>query len=485
MRLSMVAFGVVTVAGLVSADDNNKSSAVPTFNRDIAPILYQNCSNCHRPGEVAPFALLTYQDAAKRAKQIADITQARVMPPWKATPGYGDFQDVRRLTDQQIATIHEWAVHGAPEGDAASKPTPPKFPDGWLAGEPDQVVKMTQTYSVPAEGHDQFRCFVIPLNADQDEYVKKVEFRPGNPRIVHHAILFLDTSGEARRRETAPGQGYSCVGGPGLDITGSLGGWAPGAMPSTAREGVAHTIKKGSDLILQIHYHLDGKQEQDQSTVGLTFSKTPPTKGLTLMVLGNEKIDIPPGDSHYVVKASGVLPMDAQAVSIFPHAHYLCKDMKVDAHLPDGSVIPLIWIKDWDFNWQGSYRYASPVKLAKDTRLEMQYTYDNSAANPHNPSDPPREVKFGEETTNEMGFAFVSLMLDSPDEVSNFRSGTRAEFIADMLANGVDSEALGPQRAAQLTLLLNAFDKNHNGKLDPEERPALVQYLIKRDERPK
>jgi hypothetical protein len=474
MRLSTMMF---LLAALGFAADK-----IPTFNRDIAPILYQNCSNCHRPGEVAPFALLTYQDAAKRAKQIADITQAHVMPPWKATPGYGDFMDVRRLTDQQIATIADWAKHGAPEGDAAEKPTPPKFPEGWQAGEPDQVFKMTQAYSAPAEGPDQFRCFAIPLNADHDEYVKRVEFRPGNPKIVHHAILFLDTSREARRRETVPGQGYSCVGGPGLDITGSLGGWAPGATPSNGREGVANTIKKGSDLVLQIHYHLDGKPEQDQSTVGLTFSKTPPTKGLTLMVLGNEKIDIPAGDAHYVVKASSVLPMDAEAVGIFPHAHYLCKDMKVDAHLPDGSVVPLIWIKDWDFNWQGSYRYASPVKLPQGTRLEMQYVYDNSAANPHNPSDPPREVKFGEETTNEMGFAFISFMLESPDQVTRFRSGTRAEFIADMLANGVDAEALGPQRTASLTMLLNAFDRNHNGKLDPEERPALVQYLIKRDE---
>jgi hypothetical protein len=468
---------ILLSSGLVYA------GAVPTFNRDIAPILYSNCSNCHQPGEVAPFSLLTYQDAAKRAKQLAEITHARVMPPWKATPGYGDFLDVRRLTDQQIATIGDWAKNGAPEGNPADKPAPPKFPEGWLAGEPDQTFQMTQSYSVPAQGPDQFRCFVIPLNADQDEYVRKVEFRPGNPKIVHHAILFLDTSGEARRRETAPGQGYSCVGGPGLDITGSLGGWAPGAMPSNARDGVAHTIKKGSDLVLQIHYHLDGKLEQDQSRVGLTFAKSPPTKGLTLMVLGNEKIDIPAGDSHYVVKASGVLPMDAEAVAIFPHAHYLCKDMKVDAHLPDGSVVPLIWIKDWDFNWQGAYRYSSPVKLPKDTRLEMQYTYDNSAANPHNPSDPPREVKFGEETTNEMGFAFVSLTLASPDLVSQFRSGTRAEFIADMLANGVDAEALGPRRAASLTMLLNAFDRNHNGKLDPDERPALVQFLIKRDEK--
>jgi len=339
---------------------------------------------------------------------------------------------------------------------------------------------MKQPYAVPAEGADQFRCFVIPLNAAQDEYVNTVEFRAGNPKIVHHAILFLDSSGEARNKEDAPGKGYDCVGGPGLDITGALGGWAPGATPATARPGIAATIKKGSDLVLQIHYHLDGKPELDQSKIGLKFSKEPPTKGLTLFVLGNQRIDIPPGDGHYVVKASGVLPMDAEAIAVFPHAHYLCKDMKVDATLPDGKVVPLIWIKDWDFNWQGAYRYASPVNLPKGTRLDMQYTYDNSAANPHNPSNPPREVKFGEQTTNEMAFAFVSLTLDSPAQVPEFRAGVRAEFVASMLENGVDEEALGPERAGKLKMLLNAFDKNHNGKIDPEERQAVVDFLIKR-----
>lgn len=478
--ITMSALACVPFAALAGTP---KSTDVPTFNHDIAPIFYKNCSNCHRPGEVAPFALLTYQDAAKRAKQIAAITQARVMPPWKATPGYGDFLDARRLTDAQIELIRAWATHGAPEGDPAEKPVPPKFASGWLGGEPDQVIKMTEPYTIPAEGADQFRCFVIPLHADQDEYVKMVEFRAGNPRIVHHAILFLDTTGDARKRETVPGQGYSCVGGPGLDITGSLGGWAPGAQPAMAGPGIAHTIKKGADLVLQIHYHLDGKVEQDRSIVGLTFAKEPPTKGLTLFVLGNEKIDIPAGDGDYVVKASGTLPMDAEAVAIFPHAHYLCKDMKVDAHLPDGTVQPLIWIKDWDFNWQGAYRYASPVKLPKGTRIEMQYTYDNSAGNPHNPSDPPKEVKFGEQTTNEMAFAFVSLTLASPADVPVFRRGARAEFVASMLENGVDETALGPERAARLKMLLNAFDRNHNGKIDPDERPAVVEFLTKRYER--
>ena len=470
--------------GVSAAASKDKAAGTPTFNRDVAPILYKNCSNCHRPGEVAPFALLTYEDAAKRAQQIAAITQARVMPPWKATPGFGEFQDERRLTEQQIATLRDWAMHGAPEGESKEKPMPPVFATGWMAGQPDQVIEMTHPYSVPAEGPDQFRCFVVPLNAAEDEYVNTVEFRAGNPKIVHHAILFLDNSGEGRKKEAAPGEGYDCVGGPGLDITGALGGWAPGATPATSRPGIAVTIKKGSDLVMQVHYHLDGKPEQDQSKLGLKFSKEPPTKGLTLFVLGNQRIDIPPGENHYVVKASGVIPMDSEALAIFPHAHYLCKDMKVDAYLPDGSVQPLIWIKDWDFNWQGAYRYASSVKLPKGTRLEMQYTYDNSAANPHNPSNPPREVKFGEQTTNEMAFAFVSLTLDSPAQVPEFRAGMRAELIATMIENGVDEEALGPERAGKLKLLLNAFDKNHNGKIDPEERQAVVDFLIKRAQQP-
>ncbi len=459
------------------------SAAKPTYNRDIAPILFTNCSNCHRAGEVAPFSLLTYQDAAKHAKQIAAVTEARVMPPWKAAAGHGEFLDERKLTDAQIATIREWARNGAPEGNAP-KPDPPKFSDGWLGGQPDQIARMAEPFTVPADGADMFQCFVIPLEATDTRFVNKVEFRPGNARIVHHAIFYLDATGQARKKESVAGHGYPCVGGPGVEISGTLGGWAPGAQPAVSRPGVAHTIPKGADLVMQVHYHLNGKVEQDRSSVGISFAAEPPTKGLTTFVLGNQKIDIPPGESHYVVKASSILPMDTEAIEIFPHAHYLCKDMKVDAHLPDGTVTPLIWIPDWDFNWQGAYRYANPVKLPKGTRLEMQYVYDNSTANPHNPSDPPREVKYGEQTTNEMAFAFVSLTLDDPAKLPQFRRGARAELIASLLENGIDEEALGAQRAGQLKMLLGAFDKNHNGKIDADERDAMVDFLTNRSQTP-
>jgi len=477
--LSIIGFAGV-VALPVVAGDTDARTAVPTFNHDIAPIIYSNCSNCHRPGEVAPFSLLTYDDAAKRAKQLAAVTAARFMPPWKAEPGYGGhFMNERRLTDAQIATIRAWATNGAPEGDASEKPVPPKFTNGWQGGEPDQVVAMSQPYSLPAEGPDQFRCFVIPLNAKEDEYVSEVEFRPGNHRVVHHAILFMDASGQASKREKVPGQGYDCVGGPGLAISGGLGGWAPGTTPSKLSEGLSQIIPKGADLVMQLHYHLSGKPEEDRSQVGITFSTTPPVKGLTLVTVGNASIDIPAGESNYVVKASATLPMDAEVLSVFPHAHYLCKDMKVDAKLPDGTVTPLIWIKDWDFNWQGAYRYESPIKLPRGSEIEMQYTYDNSASNPRNPSNPPREVKFGEQTTNEMAFTFVQVMLDSPTLVDAFQRDANAQFIASVLDGVIASDEISPQQKAQMQLLLNFFDKNKNGRIDAEERPALIEFLKK------
>jgi peroxiredoxin/mono/diheme cytochrome c family protein len=395
--------------------------AKPTFNRDIAPILFENCSGCHRPGEVAPFPLLTYTDARKRAAQIAHVTQSRYMPPWKAESGYGHFRNERRLNEEQIAAINVWAKSGAPEGDPRDLPPPPQFTDGWQAGEPDIVIKMPEQFTVSAGGRDQFQCFVIPLGFDEEKYVGTVEFRPGNRRVVHHALLFLDGSGRARQLDAeTPEPGYPCLGGPRVLPTGGLGGWAPGASAVKLPPGTARTVRKGSDLILQIHYHPSGKPEQDLSMIGLHYTSKP-IHGLTSAVIGTRRIDIPAGDAAHTVEASLELPGDAAAIGITPHAHYICKDMKVNARLPDGSTKPLIWIKDWDFNWQGQYSYAEPVPLPKGTRIEIEYTYDNSADNPRNPSNPPRRVTFGEQTNDEMAFAFVQLQLDKPEDVPGFQ----------------------------------------------------------------
>lgn len=464
----------IALAGAVAA-----AGAAPTFNRDIAPILYKNCATCHRPGEVAPFSLLTYQDAAKRAKQIATVTHSRFMPPWKAEPGYGSFQNERRLTDEQIAALGEWASNGAPEGDPAEKPVPPKFTEGWQAGKPDKVFTLAEKYSLPADGSDQYRCFVIPMNLDHDVYVKSFEFRPDNRKVVHHAIVFSDPTGAALKL-VRNGNSYPCFGGPGFGPTGLVAGWAPGGTPNVAGKGMELTVAKGTDLVLQIHYHLSGKVEQDQSSLGMTFGDAP-TIGRGMVLLNSRAIHIPAGDSHYVVKTGMTIPQDVEVLGITPHAHYLGKDMKIDARLPDGSVTHLIWIKDWDFNWQGQYRYSQPIKLPKGTRVEAEYTYDNSAANVRNPSHPPVAVNWGEQTTNEMAVAFLSVKLGSLADEETFRRQIGLEFINEFLAQADDFSDLPPEinpaTRARLQLAIGLFDRNHDGKLDAGERKALMDFL--------
>jgi mono/diheme cytochrome c family protein len=455
----------------------NAFAAGPTFNHDVAPLLYQNCAGCHRPGQVAPFSLLTYQDAARRAQLIATVTASRYMPPWKAEPGYGHFQDERRLSDQQIATLREWAKNGAPEGDPNQKPSPPEFASGWLAGKPDAVLTTPQPFPVAADGRDVFQCFVIPLEFGADKYVKTVEFHPGNPKVVHHALFFLDLSGEARRLDAAtPEPGYSCFGGPRIVPSGGLGGWAPGATPETLPAGMAHVIDKGADLVVQIHYHPSGKPETDQSSLGLTFTDQS-TKGLANIIIGPRRIDLPAGEAHHVVTDWGIVPQDVELIGITPHAHLLCKEMQVAARLPDGKVEPLIRINDWDFNWQGQYRYAESMKLPKGTRIEMRYVYDNSAGNPHNPSNPPKAVKFGEQTTDEMGFAFLQVALPSRDDVRPFRRQMLLSRIEQMVAEGDDFSALNPRQAATLGTAMKMFDSNHDGKLDAEERARFMKFI--------
>lgn len=467
----------LVLAGLAGA--LAAAGATPTYNHDIAAILYKNCATCHRPGEVAPFSLLTYQDAAKRAKQIAAVTHSRFMPPWKAEPGYGSFQNERRLTDDQIALLADWANNGAPEGDASEKPTPPTFTVGWQAGQPDKVFTLSQKYSLPADGPDQYRCFVIPMNLDREVYVKSFEFRPDNRRIVHHAIVFSDPNGAARKLAGANGS-YPCFGGPGFAPVNMVAGWAPGGMPNVADKGMDYALAKGTDLVLQIHYHPSGKAEEDQSSLGMTFGEAP-TIGRGMVLLNSRAIHIPAGDSHYVVKSGMTLPEDVEVLGITPHAHYLGKDMKIDAHLPDGSVTHLIWIKDWDFNWQGQYRYATPVKLPKGTRVELEYTYDNSTANVRNPSHPPVAVHWGEQTTDEMAVAFLSVKLPSIQDEDTFRRQIGLEFINEFLAQADNYNDLppeiNPQTRQRLTLAISLFDRNHDGKLDADERKALMDFL--------
>ena len=458
----------------------------PTYTKDVAPILLKNCAGCHRPGEVGPFSLLSYKDAVKRADDLADVTSGRQMPPWKVEPGFGDFLDERRLTDKEIETIADWAKAGSPEGDPKDLPPTPKFPEGWQLGKPDLVLEAPTPFDIPASGRDVYRCFVIPIPIDSNQTVAAVEFRPGNRKVVHHALFYLDSSGAARRKDEAdPGPGYASFGGPGIVPTGSLGGWAPGAMPRKLPDGMGKNLRKGSDLVLQVHYHPDGKPEADQSLVGIYFTKAPARQIVGGLAVRSRDLDIPPGESRYHVTAeSAPLPVDAKAIGITPHMHYIGKEMKVVAETPDGKTLPLIWIKDWDFNWQGQYQYRSPIALPKGTVVKLDASYDNSAENPRNPSTPPKRVHWGEQTTDEMCLLAVQVVTDTPADLLK---------IVAMRGNGLGAILAGGDaatKAARPGMRVNAdgflipeafkdrlarFDKNNDGRLSPAEVEAMPE----------
>jgi len=428
---------VVLTCAAWSGEEAVSTPAV-SFNKDIAPLVFKNCSSCHHSGEVAPFPLLNFEDVSKHGKQIARVTQKRAMPPWKAEPGYGEFHDARRLTDEQIALIQKWVDAGMPEGLAADLPPAPVYKDGWQLGEPDQVLKMPEAYTVPAEGKDVYRCFVLPIDCPEDKYVSAVEFRPSNRKVVHHALFFLDNTGAARRKDEAdPGPGYTSFGGIGILPTGGLGGWAPGAFPRALPDGIVRQVKKGSELVLQLHLHPTGKPEQEQSMIGLYFSKKPVEKILASIPLRSRAIDIPPGEKAYKVKAEFTTPIDVQIVGITPHAHLICKEMKGKAYLPDGTMKPLIWIKDWDFNWQDQYLYQTPMKIPAGTRLELDFTYDNSSENVRNPNSPPKRVTYGEQTADEMAILFLQVIGENQRELPKLRQAMVQQALKGVLGGGV------------------------------------------------
>jgi mono/diheme cytochrome c family protein len=388
-----------------------------TFNGDVAPIIFKHCASCHRPGEVAPFPLLSYEDVKKRAKLVSVLTQRRYMPPWKPESGYGQFQGFRRLTNVEIKTIQQWVEEGAPEGRSGDRPPLPRFKEGWQLGQPDLVLRMTRPYTVPAESPEFYRCFVIPTGLLKNRYLAAFEVRPSNPKVVHHAIFVQDARRAGRRLESEPGSGYPCLGGFGFPASGSLGFWTAGILPRTESEGVASDLKKDSDVVLQLHFRPSGKPEQEQCAIGLYFAKQPPRRISADISVSSYAIDIPPGEQNYKVRTFSYVPFDAEVLSIFPHAHYLAREMEASATLPDGTVIPLLSIKDWDFDWQEEYWYAVRHRLPQGTRVDMEFTYDNSANNPRNPSRPPKRVTWGEQTTDEM--AEVHLRVVATEGQSN------------------------------------------------------------------
>jgi len=387
------------------------SVSPPVFTRDIAPILYRRCASCHHAGEVAPFSLLTYADAKPRAQLIAEVTRTRLMPPWQPVAGYNHFAGERRLTVLEIQTIQRWATAGAPEGNPKLLPPPPVFNDGWQLGPPDLVVTPPEPMEIPADGPDLYECFVVPMHLPKDTYIRAVEFRPSNRRVVHHALIFTDATHIKREPH------YSCFGTLGLLPTLGVGGWSPGNQAIRMPDGAAPPLMAGSRLVAQVHYHPDGKPEQDQWSVGFYFTDQAPVRRVVDVGLASREIDIPAGDSHYVVRQHFTIPIAIDAVGIIPHAHLICREMRGWAILPNGRKQWLLNIRDWNFNWQDQYHYATPIRLPADTRVEMEFVYDNSAANPRNPNSPPQRVQWGPGVTDEMAGLHVQSIPVHMDEL--------------------------------------------------------------------
>ncbi|MBI5757475.1 MAG: redoxin domain-containing protein [Planctomycetales bacterium] len=406
------------VGCLIEQPSARDATAAVTFNRNIAPILNSHCVACHRPGEVAPFSLQTYADAARRAKQLHIVTSSHIMPPWKPNPHFGQFRGERRLTEAEISRLAAWVDAGAPEGTAADLPPPPRFVDGWQLGRPDLVLQLPEAVDIPSDGPDIYQYFVLPSGLPTDRLMSAIEFRAANPRVVHHATVFVDTSGAARQLDADDdGPGYRRAGGGGFTPAGSLGGWGPGVTPQPLPSGMGRLIPRDADLVLQLHFHPSGKAERDQSAIGIHFAPPETKQVVDEILVANMNLTIPAGAAKFRHRASYVLPVDTVVLDITPHMHQLGREIVATATLPDGRVEPLILIEDWDFNWHDHYVYSRPLRLPRGTRIDVSAVFDNSAANPRNPNFPPRTVRWGEQTSDEMCVCFFQVTTDQPDHL--------------------------------------------------------------------
>lgn len=430
----------------IDPKERKVTSDTVTYHRDVAPIIQKHCQSCHRPGDVAPFALMNYKQAVTWALDIVHYTQSKEMPPWKPVGGV-EFTNARALTLREIDTLAAWEKGGCPEGDIKDAPAPAKFTAGWRLGEPDLVVTVPEEFHIGATGKDTFRCFVLPTGLTEDKYVVAYEVKPGNASVVHHTLNYFDTTGKARKLETAErdrkkgtdepdkGPGYSVAMGIGflpnqaaaprkdVPAVGGLGGWAPGQLGTRLPEGSGILLPKEAELVLQVHYHRTGKPETDRTKIGLYFAKKPVEKPWnTLVLAGMTPISfIPAGKPAHVQKGSGWLTADATIYSVMPHMHLLGKSVKITMTPPDGDTRLLIDIANWDYNWQESYWLAKPIVAKAGTRFDIEAVFDNSAKNPNNPRTPPKLVTYGEETTDEMLFGFFGAVPVGKDRLRLLR----------------------------------------------------------------
>ena len=402
--------------------------AAPTFYKDALPIIQARCQECHRPGEAAPFSLMTYQDARPWAKAIRTAVATKKMPPWFANSAHGNFSNDRSLTAAESSTLTQWVDQGAKEGNHKDAPAPATFTSGWAIGAPDLVVEMPQAVTIPAKGTIEYSWIVVPTNLTEDRWIDSVEVRPGAREQVHHIVLYSRDQGSKFMSAAQTGVPFTPPGRqgtppprkddgkgvwefqfspPGVEIQGL---YVPGGVPYTCKPGQARLLKAGSDIVFQMHYTSNGKEAVDKSRVGFRFSKTPPKERVFNTFIANPYLQIPAGDANAEVRSGITLPMDVTLLSMNPHTHVRGKAFRYQVTYPTGESEILLDVPRYDFNWQLSYYLRQPKLLPKGTKIETIAWYDNSPNNPANP-DPSKRVLWGDQTWEEMTAGFVDLVV--------------------------------------------------------------------------
>jgi mono/diheme cytochrome c family protein len=407
----LLSFAAAIAATTALAASTGKPS--PTFHKDVLPVLQRNCQECHRPGEAGPMAFRTYKETRPWAKAIKQAVQKGSMPPWFADPKHGKFANERRMTAEEIATVVTWADSGAPEGNPKDSPTPRKFVEGWTIGQPDKVISMPKPFPIPASGTIEYQYVILPTGFTEDTWVEKAEVRPGNRAVNHHVIAFIRPPGSNWFRDQKPGEifvpkkaargartnaGEDGAGDPRVEL---LVGYAPGLQAVETPKGAAKLVKAGSDIVLQLHYTVNGKETEDQSRIGLVFAKNPPQYRQLTMNATNNRFVIPANASAHEVKSAITLQEDVGLIWLMPHMHLRGKDFLYTAVYPTCEREVLLSVPRYDFNWQLGYQYEKPKMLPKGTRIECVAHFDNSRNNPANPA-PDSEVRWGDQSWEEM-----------------------------------------------------------------------------------
>ena len=386
-RLLLAAFLAVPSVALAA-------DAPATFTKDVAPILYKSCVECHRPTMFAPMSLMTFEDARPWARSIKQRVTARTMPPWGADPAHGTFKNDPRLSERDIDTIAKWVDAGAPKGDDKDLPAAPQFVEGWTIGKPDAVFTMDEEFTIPPSGAIPYKYFRVPTNLTEDQWIQAIEIKPGARAQVHHVIAFTQPAGSPLK--------------PGGELgPTNIGGVTPNKPGLVFEPGIARLLRGNSDIVMQIHYTTNGTETKDRTTVGVIYAKQPPTKMAGGGMAINPRFVIPANDGNAEVKATTTLSRDTTLTAMTPHMHVRGKDMTYIAHYPDGTSETLLSVPKWDFNWQITYMLAKPKVLPKGTQVEVIAHYDNSVNNKFNP-DPSKDVRWGDQTWEEMMIGFFS-----------------------------------------------------------------------------